>query len=86
MIKLLTGTSRHEADPFHSICWMPCEMWPEGRNAIAVTEPTSARRRVSDLAEFVYNGRILPEWRPGCGAQSDTIEMTCYVLDERMRL
>jgi hypothetical protein len=54
MIRLLTGTSRHEADPFHSICWMPCEMCPEGSNAIAVTKPHSARRRVSDLAELVY--------------------------------
>src|SRR5258708_6031091 len=54
MIWLLTGTSRHEADPFHSICWMPCEMCPEGSNAIAVTKPLSARRRVSDLAERVH--------------------------------
>jgi hypothetical protein len=29
-------------------------MWPEGSDAIAVTEPTSARRRISDLAEFLY--------------------------------
>jgi hypothetical protein len=53
MIKVLTGTSRHEADPFRSICWMPCEMGPEGNNPIAVTKPIRARRRVSDLAEFV---------------------------------
>jgi len=38
-------------------------MSPEGNNAIAATEPISARRRVSDLAELVYNGRILPEWQ-----------------------
>jgi hypothetical protein len=30
-------------------------MCPEGSNAIAVTKPGSARRRVSDLAELVYN-------------------------------
>jgi len=40
-------------------------MCPEGSNAIAVTKPGSARRRVSDLAELVYNTRILPEWRAG---------------------
>ena len=55
MIRLLTGMSKHEADPFQSICWMPWEMGPEGSNAIAVTKPGSARRRVSDLAELVYN-------------------------------
>src|SRR5260370_9085063 len=55
MIRLLTGTSRHEADPFHSICWMPCEMCPEGSNAIAVTKPSSARRRANDLAKLVCN-------------------------------
>jgi hypothetical protein len=53
MTRLLTGTSRHEADPFHSICSTPCERCPEGSNAIAVTEPISARRPVSDLAELV---------------------------------
>jgi hypothetical protein len=53
MIKLLTGTSRHEADLFRAIWWMPYEMSPEGSNAIAVTEPISARCRISDLAEFV---------------------------------
>src|SRR6202140_2861720 len=65
MIKLLTGRSRHEADPFHSICWMPFEMWPEGSNAIAVTEPISARRRVSDLAEFVYKRTNFAGMAPG---------------------
>ena len=65
MIKLLTGTSRHEADQFHSICWMPCEMWPEGSNAIAVTEPISARLRVSDLVEFVYKRANFAGMAPG---------------------
>jgi hypothetical protein len=65
MIKLLTGTSTHEADPFDSICWMPCEMWPEGSNAIAVTDVISARRRVSDLAEFVYKRANLARMAPG---------------------
>jgi hypothetical protein len=61
MIKVLMGTFGHEAEPFHSICWTPCDMWPEGSSAIAMTEPIRARRRVSNLATFVYNGRILPE-------------------------
>ncbi|MGA7912343.1 MAG: hypothetical protein WCC30_12450, partial [Candidatus Dormiibacterota bacterium] len=65
MTKPLTGTSRHEADPFHSICWMPCEMGPEGSNAIAVTEPISARRRVSDRAEFVYKRANFAGMAPG---------------------
>jgi hypothetical protein len=53
MTMLLTGTSRHEADLFQSIWWMPCEMSPEGSNAIAMTGPINARRLVNDLAKFV---------------------------------
>src|ERR1700681_1774644 len=53
------------AAPFHSIGWRPCEMWPESSNAIAVTKPISARRRVSDLAEFVYKRANLAGMAPG---------------------
>ena len=41
------------------------EIWPEGTNAIAVTEPISARRRVSDLAEFVNKRTNLAGMAPG---------------------
>jgi hypothetical protein len=44
---------------------MPCEMWPKGSNAIAVTETTSTRRRVSDLAEFVYKRANFAVMGPG---------------------
>ncbi|HEY4889489.1 MAG TPA: hypothetical protein VIJ58_13090 [Candidatus Dormibacteraeota bacterium] len=80
MIKLLTGTSRHEADPFHSICWMPCEMWPEGSNASAVTEPISARRRVSDLAKFVYKRANFAGIAPGlwCAEIASSMSRRAY--------
>ena len=54
MIRLLTGIFRHEADPFHLIWWIPCEMGLEGGKAIAVIAPITARRRVSDVPALVY--------------------------------
>lgn len=54
MIRLLTGTLRHDGDPVHLIWWMLCELWPEGSKASAVTAPITARRRVTELPALVY--------------------------------
>ena len=55
-------------------------MWPEGSNAIAVTEPTSARRRVSDLAEFVYRRANFAVMAPGlrCAEIASSMSRRAY--------
>ena len=50
---MIGANSPEPVRPFNSICCMPGEKWPEGSNATAVTEPISAIRRVSDLAELM---------------------------------
>jgi hypothetical protein len=54
MIRVLSGRFRQAAEPFHLFWWMPGDKWLNGSKASAVTEPISARRRVSDPPVLLY--------------------------------